>query len=71
VAKEFLSRRGFVVEEVNVAADAAARRRIVEATGQRTVPTFEVAGRFFVGWPESKDALLALVGERESLPADN
>jgi len=57
-AKEFLSSRGFVFEEHNVATDLGKRKEMVERSGGRTVPVIEVNDQIFVGFDKLKEAIL-------------
>jgi glutaredoxin len=43
-AKEWLDEQGLMYEAVNVGADAAARQRAIELSGQTLVPVIEVDG---------------------------
>jgi len=47
-AKQFLTERGIAFREVNLSEDPKAVELVLQANdGRRTVPTFEVDGRYF------------------------
>jgi glutaredoxin len=51
-AKSFLKERGVAFREVNIEEDESAEEIVIRANdGKRIVPTFEIAGRFFVCSP--------------------
>lgn len=60
-AKEFFREHGVAYKEVDVLADLAAREYMVEKSGQRKVPVFEVGGEMIVGFTENRDTLLERV----------
>lgn len=64
-AKEFFMEHNVPFKEVNVLADLEARARMMEKSGQKKVPVFELSGEIFVGFTESKEKLR----ERLQLPA--
>lgn len=55
----FLQQSGIEFEEINVAADRAARQEMVNKTGQLAVPVIDIDGEFVVGFDEGwlKDKL--------------
>lgn len=50
MAKRFLKENNIAFDDVNVAADHAAAKRMVEQTGQQGVPVVEIDGQFIVGF---------------------
>jgi mycoredoxin len=51
-AKSFLKERGVSFREVNIEKDESAEEIVVKANdGKRTVPTFDVGGRYFACSP--------------------
>ena len=67
-AKDLLRRRGIAFEEIDVTSDAAARQRLVSATGRRTVPQVFVGERSIGGYEELRaldesGELAAIVGD--------
>lgn len=58
-AKEFLESKGVDYEEKNVAADSEAAEKMIELTGQRSVPVISKGGLYVVGYsPEQIEKLL-------------
>ncbi len=58
-AKEFLESKGVDYEEKNVAADSDAAEKMIELTGQRSVPVISKGGLYVVGYsPEEIEKLL-------------
>jgi glutaredoxin-like YruB-family protein len=58
-AKAYLEERGVPFQEVNLETDQEAARRIVELTGQRSVPVLARGERYVVGFdPARIDNLL-------------
>ena len=51
-AKLLLRSRGIDFQEVDVTGDSVARRRLVEATGRRTVPQIFISGESIGGFEE-------------------
>lgn len=62
MAKEFLKENSIVFEEVNVAADVARRKEMIEKSGQLGVPVIDIDGQILVGY--DKATLAAKVGVR-------
>ncbi len=57
-AKRFLESRHVPYEEINIEENPAAAEFVVQANkGQRSVPTFEVGGRFFSCSPFDPETL--------------
>jgi glutaredoxin 3 len=52
-AKEFLKENKISFEEVNVAADAEARQRMIDGSGQMGVPVIQIDGQFIVGFDKN------------------
>jgi glutaredoxin 3 len=52
LAKTLLARRGIAFDEVDVSGDRAARARLLQETGRRTVPQIYVDGRPIGGFRE-------------------
>ncbi|WP_092475665.1 glutaredoxin domain-containing protein [Desulfotruncus arcticus] len=52
--KEFLSKKGVLFQELNVAADEKARNDMVSHTGQMAVPTVAVGNQYIVGFDREK-----------------
>ncbi len=63
-AKGFLSGKGIAFREIDVSNDTETRKRLVELTGQRTVPQIFVWGRSIGGC----DDMVALDREGRFLP---
>ena len=58
-AKEYLESRGIDFEEKNVAADREAADKMIDLTGQRSVPVIAKGSLYVVGYsPENIDKLL-------------
>lgn len=58
-AKEFLDSKGVDYEEKNVAEDREAADKMIDLTGQRSVPVIAKGGMYVVGYnPEQIDKLL-------------
>ena len=55
LAKTLLARRGVAFDEVDVSHDRDARKRLLEETGQRTVPQIYIDGRPLGGFRELYD----------------
>lgn len=51
-AKEFFSRKGVPYEEIDVTNDDAARMKLVEDTGQRTVPQIYIGDTHVGGYSD-------------------
>ena len=62
MAKEFLKENSIAFEEVNVAADVARRKEMIEKSGQLGVPVIDVDGQILVGY--DKATLASKVGVR-------
>ena len=56
-AKEFLSTKGFLYDEHNVAKDLEKRNEMVEISGGRMVPVIKVNEHIFVGFDKFKEAV--------------
>ena len=57
--KDYLTEKGISYEELNVATDSEAADKMIDLTGQRSVPVIAKAGLFVVGYsPEQIDKLL-------------
>jgi mycoredoxin len=57
-AKKFLKERGVVYREVNIEKDESAAEIVIKANkGKRTVPTFDVGGRYFACSPFDAEQL--------------
>jgi len=52
--KEFLSQKGVLFQELNVAANAGARQEMVSRTGMMAVPTVVVGNEYVVGFDKDK-----------------
>jgi len=50
MAKEFLTSHNVAYEDINVAADPAAREDMVNKSGQLGVPVFDIDGQVIVGY---------------------
>lgn len=50
MAKEFLQKNNISFEDVNVAADEAAAKEMIEKSHQMGVPVIDVDGEIFVGF---------------------
>ena len=58
LAKDFFKEHGVAYREVDVLGDLEARKYMMEKSGQKKVPVFEVDGEMFVGFTESKEEFL-------------
>lgn len=58
MAKEFFQENNVEYEEKDVAADEAARKDMVEKSGQMGVPVIDIGGTFIVGFDKKKVAEL-------------
>lgn len=63
MAKDFLSEHSIPFEEINVAADVAKRKEMIEKSGQMGVPVIDVDGDVMVGYDQS--TLAAKVGIKD------
>jgi glutaredoxin 3 len=63
-AKELLRRRGIAFEDIDVTADSATRRWLVETTGRRTVPQVFIGDEAIGGYDD-----LLILDERGLLAA--
>jgi glutaredoxin len=61
--KEYLGEKGFAYEDVNVAQDLAARKEMIEKSGQMGVPVSDIDGEIVVGF--AKDRVNELLGITE------
>ena len=52
--KQFLNDNGIAFQDMNVAADKAAREDMVKKTRQMGVPVVEIEGDFIVGYDEAR-----------------
>lgn len=60
-AKAYLRQRGVFFEEIDVAADSEAARRMVERSGRQGVPQIEIDGQVVVGFDRGRiDVLLGI-----------
>ena len=50
----FLEQHNIAYQDIDVAADSAAREEMVRKTGQMAVPVIEINGDFIVGFNEGK-----------------
>jgi glutaredoxin-like YruB-family protein len=57
--KEFLKENGIVFEEVDVSADSAAQKEMIEKSGQMGVPVTEIGNDIVVGF--DKETILQLL----------
>jgi glutaredoxin 3 len=61
VLKDYLHARAVVFEEIDVSADVARARELVEKTGQYGVPVTDIDGETIIGFDRARiDALLGL-----------
>lgn len=60
MTKEYFKNHGVAYEEKNVAQDDAARRQMIEKSGQMGVPVTEIDGSIVVGFDEER--LSSLLG---------
>lgn len=58
MTKEYFKNHGVSYEEKNVAADDAARRQMIEKSGQMGVPVTDIDGSIVVGFDEERLASL-------------
>jgi glutaredoxin 3 len=57
--KSYLKNKGVNYQEVDVADDIQAAQRMVELTGQRSVPVITIGERYIVGYdPDRIDSML-------------
>ncbi len=56
--KNFLKERGFEFEDINVGADEAKAKEMIEKSGQMGVPVAEIDGEIIVGFDRGKIAKL-------------
>lgn len=57
--KSYLKNKGLNYQEVNVAEDIQSAQRMVELTGQRSVPVITIGERYIVGYdPDRIDSML-------------
>ena len=61
--KEYLDEKGFAYEDVNVAQDLAARKDMIEKSGQMGVPVSDIDGEIVVGF--AKDRVNELLGIKD------
>jgi glutaredoxin-like YruB-family protein len=58
-AKEYLTKKGVVYKDVNVAVDRAAAQEMVQKSGQMGVPVITVDGKVIIGFDQRElDRLL-------------
>lgn len=57
-AKEFFTEHGVAYREVDVLSDMDARKYMMEKSGQKKVPVFEINGEMLVGFTENREAFL-------------
>ena len=60
LTKDFLKEHNIDVQEIDVAADAAAANEMVKLSGQMGVPVIDIDGQMIVGW--NKQALEEALG---------
>lgn len=60
-AKDFFREHGVPYKEADVLSDLSARQYMMQKSGQKKVPVFEIGGEMLVGFTENKDTLLARV----------
>lgn len=53
-AKKYLSDKGIAFENIDVSADEAALRRMVDASGQMGVPVLVIDGDVIIGFDQAK-----------------
>lgn len=53
-AKQFLEANSVTYEDLNVAADVAARSEMVKKSGQMGVPVIDIDGEVIIGYDESR-----------------
>lgn len=61
MAKTFLDEQGVPYDDLDVAADAAARDEMVKKSGQMGVPVIDVDGEVIIGF--DKERLTGLIGK--------
>jgi glutaredoxin-like YruB-family protein len=52
--KEFLAKKGFSFEDIDVGKDEQARELLIEKTGQMEVPVIAIGEEFIVGFEKKK-----------------
>ncbi|MDD4624940.1 MAG: glutaredoxin domain-containing protein [Candidatus Paceibacterota bacterium] len=52
--KEFLAKKGFSFEDIDVGKDESARQLLLEKTGQMGVPAIAIGEEFIVGFEKKK-----------------
>ena len=52
--KEFLTKRGFAFEDIDVGKDEQARELLIKKTGQMGVPVIAIGEEFIVGFEKKK-----------------
>ncbi len=63
LAKRFLDERDIAYQEINIDGNPEAADIVVKATGgKRQVPTFDIAGRFVIMSPFSRQKLAEALG---------
>ena len=62
MAKEFVKDNKIDAEYIDLSCNQTLRDIVVEATGQRKVPIFEINEKLYVGFTENKERLAALAG---------
>lgn len=53
MAKAFLQEKGVEFEDINVAADQAAAKEMIEASGQMGVPQILINGKIIIGFDKA------------------
>ena len=61
MAKSFLDEQGVAYDDLDVAADAAARDEMVKKSGQMGVPVIDVDGEVIIGF--DRERLAGLIGK--------
>ena len=61
--KDFLKEKGVEFEEIDVAADQEAAKKMVEKSGQMGVPQIEINGKMIVGFDQ--EAIEAELSKKE------
>lgn len=61
MAKSFLNEKGVHYDDLDVAADAAARDEMVKKSGQMGVPVIDVDGEVIIGF--DRERLAGLIGK--------
>lgn len=59
MAKEFLTEHNVAFEEINVAADVAKRKEMIDKSGQLGVPVIDIDGKIMVGYDQATLAATA------------